>query len=229
MPVKVLIADSNRMACELLCHALQHSENYVVVASVITVAEAVAASQSSQPEVAVLNTDLQDGRLSGFKALREISGLLSTVRTVMLVETLTPELVVDAFRAGAKGLFRRSESINTLYKCIDAVHSGQIWANSVELQYILEALGKAVPLRVVNVNGHKLLSDREEQVVSLVAEGMTNKEISQRLRLSEHTVKNYLFRIFDKLGISSRVELILYALSGREARFPREPDHPRAA
>jgi DNA-binding NarL/FixJ family response regulator len=229
MPVKVLIADSNRMACELLSNALQQSANYVVVSCAVTVSQVIAASQSSEPEVAVLNTDLQDGRLSGFKALREISGLLPTVRTVMLVETLSPDLVVDAFRAGAKGLFRRSESINTLYRCIDAVHSGQIWANSVEMQYILEALAKAVPLRLVNVNGHKLLSDREEQVVSLVAEGMTNKEISIKLKLSEHTVKNYLFRIFDKLGISSRVELILYALSGRETRSSPEPDRPQAA
>lgn len=229
MPVKILIADANRMACELLSNALQQSNKYVVVSSATSVGEVTACSQSSEPDIAVINTDLQDGRLAGFKALRELSNILPAVRSVILVETLAPELVVDAFRAGAKGLFRRSESISTLYRCIDAVHSGQIWANSVELQYILEALARAVPLRVVNVNGHKLLSDREEQVVSLVAEGMTNKEISLKLKLSEHTVKNYLFRIFDKLGISSRVELILYALSGREARPSRLPDEPQAA
>jgi DNA-binding NarL/FixJ family response regulator len=227
MPVKILIADANHMACELLSNALQQSSKYVVVSWATSVGEVVVSSQGSEPDIAVINTDLQDGRLSGFKALRELSNILPAVRSVMLVETLAPDLVVDAFRAGAKGLFRRSESINTLYRCIDAVHSGQIWANSVELQYILEALARAVPLRVVNVNGHKLLSDREEQVVSLVAEGMTNKEISLKLKLSEHTVKNYLFRIFDKLGISSRVELILYALSGRETR--RAPDEPQAA
>ena len=217
------------MACELLSNALQQSNNYLVISSATTVAEVIGSSQGSEPEIAIINTDLQDGRLSGFKALRELSNVLPAVRSVMLVETLSPDLVVDAFRAGAKGLFRRSESISTLYRCIDAVHSGQIWANSVELQYMLEALAKAVPLRVVNVNGHKLLSEREEQVVSLVAEGMTNKEISLKLKLSEHTVKNYLFRIFDKLGISSRVELILYALSGRESRSPREPQQPQAA
>jgi DNA-binding NarL/FixJ family response regulator len=216
MSVKVLIADSNRMACELMCNALQQSRNYVVVSSALTPREVIAATQSSQPEVAVISADLQDGRLSGFNALRELSNGFPAVRNIVLVETASPDLVVDAFRAGAKGIFRRSESINTLYKCIDAVHRGQIWANSAELQYILEALANAVPLRVVNASGHRLLSDREEQVVSLVAEGMTNREISQRLKLSEHTVKNYLFRIFDKLGISSRVELILYALSRRE-------------
>ena len=81
------------------------------------------------------------------------------------------------------------------------------------MEFVLDALTQARPLRVVNPEGLNLLSKREEEVMRLVAEGLGNREISELLALSEHTVKNYLFRIFDKLGISNRVELVLYAVS----------------
>jgi DNA-binding NarL/FixJ family response regulator len=81
------------------------------------------------------------------------------------------------------------------------------------MEYVLDALIQARPLRVVNAEGLNLLSKREEEVMRLVAEGLGNREISELLVLSEHTVKNYLFRIFDKLGISNRVELVLYAVT----------------
>ena len=89
-----------------------------------------------------------------------------------------------------------------------------MWVSSRELHYLLQALAEPAPIRLNNVNGNALLSARELEVVSCLAEGLTNREIAQRLTLTEHTVKNYLFRIFDKLGVSSRVEVVLYALSG---------------
>jgi DNA-binding NarL/FixJ family response regulator len=93
-----------------------------------------------------------------------------------------------------------------------------VWANSEQLQYLIEAIAQVPSLRVVNASGFKLLTPREEQVVALVADGLSNREIAEELGLSEHTVKKYLFRIFDKLGISSRVELVLYAFSHGGAR-----------
>ena len=72
-------------------------------------------------------------------------------------------------------------------------------------------------MRVVNADGMRLLTKREEDVVRLVAEGLQNREIAKELKLSEHTVKNYLFHIFDKLGVSSRVELVLYAVSSAKS------------
>jgi DNA-binding NarL/FixJ family response regulator len=94
------------------------------------------------------------------------------------------------------------------------VHKGQVWASSEELHYLLEAVTEPMPMRFATVAGKPLLSARELDVVRCVAEGLSNREIAQRLTLREHTVKNYLFRIFDKLGVSSRVEVVLYALSG---------------
>jgi DNA-binding CsgD family transcriptional regulator len=86
------------------------------------------------------------------------------------------------------------------------------------MHYVLEALSEVDTLRVVNSSGKPLLTPREEQVVALVADGLTNREAAHELGISEHTVKKYLLRIFDKLGISTRVELVLYAVSHGEKR-----------
>jgi DNA-binding NarL/FixJ family response regulator len=103
-----------------------------------------------------------------------------------------------------------------LARCIESVHVGQIWASSQELHYLLDEVRRAKPLGIVDAKGKTLLSVRENQVVRLVAEGFSNREISQQLSLSEHTVKNYLFHIFEKLGVSTRVELVLYAMARRD-------------
>jgi DNA-binding NarL/FixJ family response regulator len=87
-----------------------------------------------------------------------------------------------------------------------------MWAGTDALRHMVGALTTAVPVRAVSANGYHLLTARQKQVVALVAEGFSNRDISKRLTLSEHTVKNYLFRIFDKLGVSNRAELIIYTL-----------------
>jgi len=138
----------------------------------------------------------------------------------MLLDTSERSQVVEAFRAGARGVFARSESLKSLAKCISCVSQGQIWANTKELRFLLEALGEALPLRVIDARGTELLSRREQEVVRCVAEGLSNREIAQRLGLTEHTVKNYLFRILDKLGVSKRVEVVLYAYSLGSAPAP---------
>ncbi|PYX00821.1 MAG: hypothetical protein DMG89_03430 [Acidobacteria bacterium] len=136
------------------------------------------------------------------------------IAKIVLQDACDREVVVNAFRSGAKGLFCFSEyPFRLLCKCIQSVHQGQIWANSEQLKYLVEGLTQVPSLRIVNARGVKLLTTREEQVVALVADGLSNREVANELCLSEHTVKKYLFRIFDKLGISSRVELVLYAFS----------------
>lgn len=91
-------------------------------------------------------------------------------------------------------------------------------ANTEQLNYVVELLSEVPSLRVLNLNGDILLTPREEQVVALVAEGLGNRPIVRQLNLSEHTVKKYLFRIFEKLGISSRLELVLYAVNNGDPR-----------
>jgi len=131
----------------------------------------------------------------------------------MLLNSSERDLVIDAFCSGARGVFTRSHSIDALPKCIRVVHAGQVWVNNDQIELLLGLMRRLRPLQVVRPGGTALLTHREEEVVRLVAEGMRNEDISEKLEITEHTVRNYLCRIFEKLGLSSRVELVLYALS----------------
>jgi DNA-binding CsgD family transcriptional regulator len=112
--------------------------------------------------------------------------------------------------------FCRAETWQRLCKCIQSVHQGQVWVNSHQLHCVLDALVSATPLRLVSAQGRRLLTKREDEVVTLVADGLSNRNVAHKLGLTEHTVSNYLFRIYEKLGISSRVELVLYALKQKQ-------------
>jgi len=142
------------------------------------------------------------------------------VRAVVLLDSMKDEAILDAFRSGARGIFSKSQPADVLSKCVRCVYQGQIWANSHELALAVEALASAPTVRAVNASGMSLLSKRELQVVRCLAEGLTNREIAERLKLSQHTVKNYLFRVFDKLGVSSRVELLFMTLSAGSGASP---------
>jgi DNA-binding NarL/FixJ family response regulator len=148
-------------------------------------------------------------------------------RLVVLIDRSEPDLVVQVFRAGATGVFSRSESqFGLLCKCVLCVHRGQIWANTGQLKSLVDALTQMPFVRVVDSDGANLLTKREEDLVRLVADGLSNRDIARKLNLSEHTVKNYVFRIFDKVGVSNRVELVLYALSNsRRAEASTSSNH----
>lgn len=211
--IRVLAADSNRMNSQLLASALERDKRFHVLDPVSDGRAIIAAVGKEQPAVVVISGELDDDPRKGFEVARELYTMRLETRVVMLLDASERTQVVEAFRAGARGVFCRSESLKSLAKCIHCVHSGQVWANSKELRFLLDALGEALPMRVIDARGATLLSRREQEVVRCVAEGLSNREIAQRLGLTEHTVKNYLFRIFDKLGVSKRVEVVLYAYS----------------
>ena len=223
--IRVFLAEASRVNCQLMEEALRRKRNHFDVAAHSgPSSELLERLRNQPPDVAVISTNLSDGSMAGFSVLRGMRVMDPSIPVVMLVDAPARELVVDAFRFGARGLFRRDASFPALCKCIRAVHAGQIWANSEELRFLQEALIEAVPPRVVNAKGALLLSRREEGIVWLVADGLTNREIAENLHLSDHTVRNYLFRIFNKLGISSRVELTLYVLNQRKmALSPQAP------
>ena len=217
--ISILLADETRMDCQLLKNVLTRSSSRLKVVECATSrAEIVRALSSRQVDVALVSEGLEDGPTVGFQILSELSASFPRTRLILLLKSASEDLVVDAFRAGAKGVFCKSEPIQALRKSIQAVHRGQIWANSQQLHLILEALVSAAPLRGKQVQKGSLLAKREEEAAHLVAEGLTNRDIGERLGLSEHTVSNYLFRIYEKLGISSRVELVLYMLKQHEKK-----------
>lgn len=214
--VSVLVADGNRLGSQLLGNALRQCRHrFRVVGTVVTMAQAIESIQKFEPRVALVGLDLQDGSKSGLDLLRQLRPLGLKTRAVLLLDTLDFSVVVDAFRGGAKGVFCREEPTSALCKCVSSVHKGQIWASSRELEWLLRELASLAPLRILDSGGKPLLTPREESIVNLVANGLSNRDVSKELKLSEHTVKNYMFRIFDKLGVSSRSELVVYAFNHR--------------
>jgi DNA-binding NarL/FixJ family response regulator len=205
------------MGCQLLKNALSRSRfRFEVVACATSCSEILDCMRAHSVDVALVSESLQGGPFAGFQALNELQAAFPAVRVITLLKLAPRDSVVDAFRAGAEGVVCRTEPIHVLCKCIQAVHKGQIWANSHQLKFILEVLMHSTPLRVINSKGRYLLAQREDEIANLVAEGMTNREIAQKLGIAEHTVGNCLFRIYEKLGISSRVELVLYVIHQKQ-------------
>lgn len=199
------------MSTQLLVEALAREAQFQMIESAPTGAAILALVKREKPQVALISAKLGEKGMGGFEVVREIHAQSPTTRVIMLLDTSERAAVTEAFRTGAQGIFCRTEPFHLLAKCIQCVHIGQVWANSGELHFILEALAQPTFAHFPGING-SLLSAREIDVVRCVAEGLTNREIAQRLTLTEHTVKNYLFRIFDKLGVSSRVEVLLHVL-----------------
>jgi len=167
----------------------------------------------------LINADLEDGRLAGLDVLTEIHASYPGTPIVMLFDAWHDDLILHAFRVGAKGVFCRTEkNLEMLWKCIVAVCQGQVWANSRQLHLLLNNLTKARHIGETSSVGINLLATRESHVANLVADGLPNKEIALRLGITVHTVSNYLFRIYNKLGMSSRVELVLHIMKQREER-----------
>lgn len=214
-PVRILVADSGLIQSLLLARALRARRNFQISTVALDVSAIHQFLQSSRADVILL----AGSQALNFGLLRWLHVSHPVVAPILLVESYDREMVVNAFRAGVRGLFLFNQApFRVLCKCINAIASGQIWINSQQMHYVLEALSEVDTLRVVNSSGKPLLTPREEQVVALVADGLTNREAAHELRISEHTVKKYLLRIFDKLGISTRVELVLYAVSHGEKR-----------
>jgi DNA-binding NarL/FixJ family response regulator len=224
--VSIVVADSTRIHTQLLADALRNDRGLQVVAAASNSAELLAAATRVPIDVVVISHNLDDKIGHGTQVLREMRALRPQIKGVILLDSSKPEEVLECFRAGARGIFSKQERLEVLCKCIRSVHEGQIWARSVDLDHALEALAKSPLVRSTNHKGIELLSTRERQVIQHVAGGLSNREIAKALDLSPHTVKNYLFRIFDKLGVSSRTEL-LYLTMNQAGALPPSEDEDR--
>jgi DNA-binding NarL/FixJ family response regulator len=215
-PISLLVAEHSRMGCHLMETALRRSRHISVVASVVESSEIVDAYRTSKPDACIISGMLKDGPTAGFRATRDLRDVDRRANVIVLLEAPERTLVVEAFRSGARGILSRDDPFEMLPKCVQKVCEGQVWANSQQLQFLLESLTDNTPSAITDARGASLLTNRELSLVHLVAEGRTNRDISRELHLSEHTVRNYLFRIFNKLGVSTRLELALYAINQRE-------------
>ncbi len=211
--IRVLVADDTRIHTQLLADALRRDGALEVISSDSDARALIARADLRNIDVLLVSSNLDEQPGCGLEVLRAVRGSHCDIRAVMLLDSSKPESVLEAFRAGARGVVTRHESVDTLARCVRKVHEGQIWANSQQMGLLVQALASSNHLRAVDARGLNLLSKREMEVVRSVAQGLTNREIAQQLGLSQHTIKNYLFRLFDKLGVSSRVELLSMTLS----------------
>lgn len=211
--IRVLVADSGPLQSQLLSRALRSRREFEVSAVALDTAALQSFLQENHADVALI----AGNQVPDWALLRWLRITHPKIPTVLLAESDDRELVVRALRAGAKGIFLFThDPFRLLCKCISQVARGEVWISNQQIHYVLDALSEVPTLRVVNANGRTLLTPREEQVVALVADGLSNRDVAGELGLSEHTIKKYLLRIFDKVGISSRVELVLYAMSHGE-------------
>jgi two-component system nitrate/nitrite response regulator NarL len=210
--VRVLVADSTRFTGHLIVDALKKDRGLSVTSAEAGAVPLTAANLKA--DVAIISEQLQGKPGGGFEVLTELRGASPSTRAVMLLDSAERGLVVEAFRKGARGVFSRSDPLKMLTRCIRKVHDGQLWIGGTQLEFVLEALAQAPAAHLlVDVGGTNLLSKREQDVVRWLPECNTNRKIARKLNISENTVKNHLFHVFAKLGVSNRVEVVIYSAS----------------
>jgi len=148
----------------------------------------------------------------GLTLLEEMNFDTMPTRVVVLTATEDDRDVVRAMRLGARGVVLKQSASDLLIKSIRKVAGGEIWLDKRMTAEVMKAFSKSTE---TGRREKPLLSDREKEIVQLVAQGFRNREIGEKLFISEQTVKNHLHNIFDKLGVSDRLELALYAIHHR--------------
>src|ERR1039458_2268092 len=196
--IRVLVADNSPFHTHLLANTLKRDPDLQVISSELNGASLLATSISHKIDVFVLSAFGDREAQQGLKVLQELRETSPHARAVMLLDSSKTESLLEAFRAGARGVFDHHGCPEMLSQCIRRVHEGQAWVSHEQMAQVLDALASGPKIRTVDQNGMELLSEREAEVARSLAEGLTNREIAQRMGLSQHTIKNYLSHIFDK-------------------------------
>lgn len=205
---RALIVDRDAMSSHLLADALVR--NRKCDATAILSSDLLQAVVTHDADLVVIAADINSTPGGGFDLADAVCRAYPDVIIVLLLNQTDHDSVINAFRAGARGVFSRQRPISEFLDCIEHVKKGYIWAGREETTTLLQAFKNIPAPSVLTTSTSPTLTKREFEVVQCAAKGKTNKTIATELGLSEHTVKNYLFRAFEKLGVSSRVELLFY-------------------
>ena len=215
--IRVLIIDDPNLFRDGLANLLKSQEAIDVAGCADTVAAAVDAVRRLRPDIVLLGWPANSPDC--VRVFAAIQDSKSATRVIMLVNEETKEDYLDAVRQGCCGIVPRKTSTELLIKSIRRVHAGEFWLDRMTTADVIRRLAKKGPATPANA-GARLglreqtgaLSGREREIVVLVAQGFKNREMAERMFISEQTVKNHLHNIFDKLGVSDRLELALYAI-----------------
>ena len=205
---RALIVDRDSMSSHLLATALCQVRN--IRASAVQSTDLLRHLDVERADMVIIGAEVNQRSPNEFDLTQTVSRAHPSVLIVMLLNHSTRDSVLNAFRSGVRGVFPRQRPIADLLDCVERVRNGYIWAAEQETTLLLDAIRSFPAPNLSPSTGSLPLTYRQKQVVQSAARGKTNKVIAGELGLSEHTVKNYLFRAFEKLGVSSRTELLFY-------------------
>jgi two-component system, NarL family, nitrate/nitrite response regulator NarL len=205
---RIFVADRDMMSSHLLANALSRDKQ--CRASAISSADLLRFLDVKGADLVVLGAETNKKQGNEFDLAQAVKRAYPELPIVLLLNQSTRESVMSAFRSGARGVFSREEPMNSFLDCVEQVRKGYIWAGAKETTFLLDAIRSAPFTSLSSASKSLPLTYREGQVVQYAARGKPNRVIALELGLSEHTVKNYLYRAFEKLGVSNRVELLFY-------------------
>jgi len=206
MPIRLVLADDHPIVLSGLQQFFDRQEDMLVVGSATSADGAVAAVRAHEPDVLVL--DLRMPGTSGIDALRTLGAAPSATRAVLLTAAIRDEEVVEAVQLGARGIVLKESSPESLLECVRRVHAGEQWIDH-------DTLAKAFDRVVHPAGAATALTPRELEIVRMVAGGLRNRAIADRLSITEGTVKVHLHNIYEKMGVDGRLELVLCAQQKR--------------
>jgi len=211
-PVRVMIVDAHEELASSLAQALDADPGLCVAGRARTLEEAATMIHDVAPDVLLLDHRLPDG--DGVAAIPGLRAMRPSMAVVVLTATTAEDVLVDAIEAGATGFLSKSRGLPELTAAVRAAAAGEAVVSSEMLSRLLPRLRR----HRLRAGGHAALTEREREVLALVAEGLTNAAIAERLVVSVHTVRNHVANLSAKLGASSKLEALSIAV--REGLLP---------
>ncbi len=211
-PVRIVIADDHPIFRDGLRRLLEAEPDLKVLGEASDGAEAVRLARQLKPDILLL--DLAMPKHPGLEALRDLSTSPTPVRVILLTAAAEKSQIVEALQLGARGVVLKDSATQLLLKAIHTVMSGEYWVGRESVSNLVQYLRTLVQSSSDEARQKKFgLTPREIEIVSAVVAGYSNKEIAEYFKISEDTVKHHLSNIFDKLGVSTRLELALFAVN----------------